>query len=431
MVGYSDSAKDGGYLAARWEIYRAQEALAASPRERGVELTIFHGRGGSAGRGGGPTHAAILAQPPGHPPGRLKLTEQGETISVQVRPARARAPQPRGGGRRRRCSPPLPTTRSATRRRPTARAAAGRARRASLATYPRARARGRGFVPFFRAFTPVDELALLNARLAPGPAPRRRRLPRPPPRDPVGLRVDAEPLACCRPGTAAAPRSAPLAATRRRLAGAARTARAVAVLPRADRQPRDDARQVELEIARDYLELVPAGADRDRIWARSRPSTRAPSSAVLAIVDEQRAARPPPGAAALDPPAQPVRRPDERDPGRAARALPRAGPTRSGRGGCPADALDRRHRGGAAQHGLARDTALDCGEPLLDLAQFAEDARLPLRLGLFDLRDESLGDGSREERDESDADDHHAGADDSARAGSRVRCLRSRRSSSW
>src|SRR5205807_131549 len=83
MVGYSDSGKDGGYLAAQWEIYRAQEELAALAEERGVELTIFHGRGGSAGRGGGPTYAAILAQPPGHPPGRLKLTEQGETISFK------------------------------------------------------------------------------------------------------------------------------------------------------------------------------------------------------------------------------------------------------------------------------------------------------------------------------------------------------------
>jgi phosphoenolpyruvate carboxylase len=81
MVGYSDSGKDGGYLTAIWEIYRAQERLAAVARERGIELTIFHGRGGSAGRGGGPTHAAILAQPTGHPPGRLRLTEQGETIS--------------------------------------------------------------------------------------------------------------------------------------------------------------------------------------------------------------------------------------------------------------------------------------------------------------------------------------------------------------
>ena len=65
MVGYSDSGKDGGYLAANWEIYRAQEELARSRGERGVELTVFHGRGGSAGRGGGPTYAAILAQPPG------------------------------------------------------------------------------------------------------------------------------------------------------------------------------------------------------------------------------------------------------------------------------------------------------------------------------------------------------------------------------
>ena len=83
MVGYSDSGKDGGYLTAQWEIFRAQERLAALAGERDIELTIFHGRGGSTGRGGGPTHAAILAQPAGHPPGRLKLTEQGETVSFK------------------------------------------------------------------------------------------------------------------------------------------------------------------------------------------------------------------------------------------------------------------------------------------------------------------------------------------------------------
>ncbi len=83
MVGYSDSGKDSGYLAAQWAIYRAQEALADVAREHAVELTIFHGRGGSAGRGGGPTHAAILAQPAGCPPGRVKVTEQGETVSFK------------------------------------------------------------------------------------------------------------------------------------------------------------------------------------------------------------------------------------------------------------------------------------------------------------------------------------------------------------
>ena len=100
MVGYSDSGKDGGTLAAQWEIYRAQEELTRIATARGVELTVFHGRGGSAGRGGGPTHAGILAQPPGAVDGRLKLTEQGETIAFKYGlPGPGRA-QPRGRGRR-------------------------------------------------------------------------------------------------------------------------------------------------------------------------------------------------------------------------------------------------------------------------------------------------------------------------------------------
>ncbi len=80
MIGYSDSAKDAGQLAAAWAQYRAQETLVQVCRRQGVDLTLFHGRGGTVGRGGGPAHAAILSQPPGSVNGSLRVTEQGEMI---------------------------------------------------------------------------------------------------------------------------------------------------------------------------------------------------------------------------------------------------------------------------------------------------------------------------------------------------------------
>jgi len=162
MVGYSDSAKDAGYLAAQWEIRSALVALAGVARRRGVELTVFHGRGGSAGRGGGPTYAAILAQPQGEPPGRLKVTEQGETIafkyglpglaqhnleSALAATLLAAFPGPEEGET-------ALVAELATRSQEVYRALVDDSR----------------FVPFFRAFTPVDELALLNI----GSRPARR-----------------------------------------------------------------------------------------------------------------------------------------------------------------------------------------------------------------------------------------------------------------
>ena len=80
MIGYSDSAKDAGTTAAAWAQYRAQETLVRICREQDVELLLFHGRGGTVGRGGGPAHAAILSQPPGSVAGRFRTTEQGEMI---------------------------------------------------------------------------------------------------------------------------------------------------------------------------------------------------------------------------------------------------------------------------------------------------------------------------------------------------------------
>ncbi|WP_421849605.1 phosphoenolpyruvate carboxylase [Marinomonas sp.] len=80
MIGYSDSAKDAGQIAATWGQYRAQEALTRLCKKHGIHLTLFHGRGGTVGRGGGPAHVAILSQPPGSVNGAIRVTEQGEMI---------------------------------------------------------------------------------------------------------------------------------------------------------------------------------------------------------------------------------------------------------------------------------------------------------------------------------------------------------------
>ncbi|HJR59929.1 MAG TPA: phosphoenolpyruvate carboxylase [Vicinamibacterales bacterium] len=82
MIGYSDSAKDVGRFAAAWDLYRAQEAVLEASRRHGVDVTLFHGRGGSAGRGGGPTYLAIMAQPSGSIDGTLRVTEQGEMLQA-------------------------------------------------------------------------------------------------------------------------------------------------------------------------------------------------------------------------------------------------------------------------------------------------------------------------------------------------------------
>ena len=160
MVGYSDSGKDGGIVTAQWEIFRAQESLAWLAGERGVELTVFHGRGGSAGRGGGPTYAAILSQPPHAVGGRLKLTEQGETIAFKYGLP---------GLALRNLEAALAGTLLTAFPNRVVREAPDGAREtietvslAAHALYREVVWEDDGFPRFLRAFTPLDELALLD-----------------------------------------------------------------------------------------------------------------------------------------------------------------------------------------------------------------------------------------------------------------------------
>ena len=83
MVGYSDSCKDGGILASNWGLYQAQQQAVALAAARGFDCRLFHGRGGTVGRGGGPVHDAILSQPSGTVRGQIKITEQGEVLSFK------------------------------------------------------------------------------------------------------------------------------------------------------------------------------------------------------------------------------------------------------------------------------------------------------------------------------------------------------------
>jgi phosphoenolpyruvate carboxylase len=161
MVGYSDSNKDGGYLTSQWELYRAQRALAAGAERHGVRLRLFHGRGGTVGRGGGPAYQAILAQPPGSVRGALRLTEQGEMVAAKYStPAAAR----------RNLETLLAATLEAScidgeqlgDRAPAFDAAMGELSDLALDAYRQLVDGHARFVEFFRQITPIGEISSLN-----------------------------------------------------------------------------------------------------------------------------------------------------------------------------------------------------------------------------------------------------------------------------
>ena len=165
MLGYSDSNKDGGFFTSNWELYRAEIALVALFAElakglaKPITLRLFHGRGGTVGRGGGPSYQAILAQPPGTVNGQIRLTEQGEVIGSKYANAEIG---------RRNLETLVAATLEATLLHPTKSApkafldAAEQLSQASCAAYRKLVYGTPGFTDYFFAATPIREIAELN-----------------------------------------------------------------------------------------------------------------------------------------------------------------------------------------------------------------------------------------------------------------------------
>ncbi len=183
MLGYSDSNKESGFLAAAWALYKAQAALVEVAHSHGVELTLFHGRGGAIGRGGGPTNRAILAQAPGSVDGRLKVTEQGEVIAAHYAnpqiAQRQLEQQLNAVFRASTQEHDQAVGAAAARWTPVIEELAATARQ----TYRALVWDDAAFEPFFRAATPIGELAELN--LGSRPAARDHSSADPPPLDSI------------------------------------------------------------------------------------------------------------------------------------------------------------------------------------------------------------------------------------------------------
>ncbi|MGQ0653894.1 MAG: phosphoenolpyruvate carboxylase [Betaproteobacteria bacterium] len=175
MLGYSDSNKDGGYLTSNWSLYKASETLRDACAAKGVRLRLFHGRGGTIGRGGGPSYEAVLAQPPGSVDGALRLTEQGEVIASKYA-------DPEAGRRNLETLAAAALEASLAERKRDRNEARNDARHREIVedlsqrafSAYRALVKAPGFVDYYRASTPIAEIGELN--LGSRPASRKATL---------------------------------------------------------------------------------------------------------------------------------------------------------------------------------------------------------------------------------------------------------------
>jgi len=167
MLGYSDAGKEMGYLAGQWRLYQAQDELAAQAAAHRVRLRLFHGRGGSPSRGGGPAERAIAAQPPGTVAGAIKITEQGEVITAKFADARVAV----HSLQRTVAAVTAASERSGPAPQPSWRAELERVATGARDAYQALVARDPGFFAVFAACTPIDVLGELNIGSRPGSRP--------------------------------------------------------------------------------------------------------------------------------------------------------------------------------------------------------------------------------------------------------------------
>ncbi len=348
MLGYSDSNKDGGYFTSNWELYRASTALAKMfASEQGVRLRLFHGRGGTVGRGGGPSYEAILAQPPGTVNGQIRLTEQGEVIN-------AKYANPDIGRRNLETlmAAALEATFCAADGPPPDEfmATADALSTASMAAYRKLVYETPGFVDYFFAATPIAEIAELNIGSRPASRKATRKI--------EDLRAIPWSFSWGQ-SRVALPGWFGFGAAVEAFLAQDRPAR-LAVLRRMNEEwPFFRAilsnldmvmAKTDMGVARRYAGLVQDRELATKIFSEIEAEWRRTGEALAAITGANDAPRRKPGARPLDRPPLPLHRAAQPSAGRTAAPLA-VRPRRRGRAARDSG-VDQRHRGGDQEHGV-------------------------------------------------------------------------------
>ena len=412
MLGYSDSNKDGGMLTSIWELYKAHRDLHRVARQCNVKLRLFHGRGGTVGRGGGPTHNAILAQPVGDFSGEIRITEQGEVLNwkyadpvlaewnLEIMIAsclealtRTRGPAP---GADQRWAPAMEQMSND----------AFAFYRSNIADNPEV-------IEYFEQATPVNELE--HARIGSRP-PRRAQ----------GRRLDDLRAIPWVFGWMQSRHAVPAwfgvgHALERFVLQDSANRSLLCEMMKSFPLFSDLIRNVELAmskadltIARLYAELVPNVALRERVWSMLVEEFERTRRMLLSVTDQSRVAEGQSGSGPLHPSAEPLCGPDE--PGAGRTPASQTGRWKCGWRGLCSGRHDQRNRGGPAQYGIARVILSGVAASLREAAAKSKDLRRLHGSGGFRVKSKLLLASSyrRDARGPSTPPDHSRANDLSA-----------------